>query len=144
MRFRGRSETPPLGSAAAEFGRLVQQLEQCRDALQTYTGPAIPRTVTAGMTVETLVDQRQQTVRDAARIMAALNAERHKVPPHQLRAYYEAAAGYARALQPHTDNQDLVNRTARAAEQGLHVLDEWERRLRAAAQAEATPDRIAN
>ena len=94
----------------------MQQLEQCRDALQTYTGPAIRRTVTDGVTVETLVDQRQQTVRDAARIMAALNAERHKVPPQQLRAYYEAAAGYARALQPHTDNQDLVDRTIRAAE----------------------------
>ena len=80
MRFRGRSDTPPLGSAAAEFGQLVQQLEQCRDALQSYTGPAIRRTVTDGVTVETLVDQRQQTVRDAARIMTALNAERKGAP----------------------------------------------------------------
>ena len=117
-----------LGSAAAEFGRLVQQLEQCRDALQTYAGPSIRRTVTDGVTVETPVDHRQQIVRDAARIVAALNAERHKVPPQQARAYYEAAAGYARALQRHTNNQDLVDRTIRAAEDGLRVLDEWERK----------------
>jgi hypothetical protein len=112
--------------SGAEFDRLVQQLEECRDALQSYEGPSIRRTVTDGGPRETPVDQRQQIVRDAARIMAALNAARHTVPPQQVRAYYEAAAGYARALERHTNNKGYVDRTIRAAEQGLQALDDWE------------------
>ena len=122
-----RSNVAP--SDVAGFGRLVQQLNECRDALERHDPSSRP-TITGGVTAEPQPDDPRQVVRDAAQIMATLNAARHGVPPQQVRAYYEAAAGYARALQRHTNNQGYVDRTIRAAEHGLRVLDEWERTRR--------------
>ena len=129
MTDQGRYRNVPR-SDLARFGRLVQLLDEYRDALERHVDPSIRPTATGGVAVEPPPDERRQIVRDAAQVMAELNAARHHVPPQQVRAYYEAAAGYARALQRHTNNQDYVDRTIRAAEYGLRVLDEWERNRR--------------
>ena len=123
-----RSNVAP--SDVAGFGRLVQRLNECRDALDRHVDPSSRPTIAGGVIVQPQPDDPRQVVRDAAQIMAALNAARHRVPPQQVRACYEAAAGYARALQRHTNNQGYVDRTIRAAEHGLRVLDEWERNRR--------------
>jgi hypothetical protein len=119
-------QQPP--SEAARFDRLVQQLDACRDALERHLDPSIGPTTDGGVAIEPPPDERRQIVRDAAEVMVELNAARHDVSPQQVRAYFEAAAGYAKALQRHTDNQDYVDRTLRAAESGLRALDEWERK----------------
>ena len=119
-------QQPP--SEAARFDRLVQQLNACRDALERYPDPSIRAPTTGDVGVEPPPDERRQVVRDATQVIVELNAARHDVSPRQVRAYYEAAAGYAKALQRHTNNQDYVNRTLRAAESGLRALDEWERK----------------